>query len=340
MSFRISRLCQFIFLVALFSIKSSHAQGIPLSTNALDLSSSSSNPSPGQILIITLKSFTTDINSASINWTVNGKTVQKGTGLSAIQVTAPTLGKKLAIVAYVTTIDGIGLSASLSVGSGSVDLITESDGYVPAFFRGKLAMVYQNSLKIVAMPHIANSAGTEYDPKTLIYQWKKNGSVLQTDSGYGKQSITIAGDIIPREFTITASVTTRDNAGQSSSMMTITPQALLPTTFYVDDPLYGPLLNKAIGEILGIGSQKEVSILAVPYGFNVKGSTASNLTLNWLINGEDHSELASHRSVILRAPETGQGSSNIELSVKSNDNILQGSDSVFTAVFGGSKSSN
>lgn len=330
---------RFLLLSSCFLLPAfAYAQGIPSVGNGLSLTASSNNPSPGQQVTITAQSFSSDLNSATITWTVSGKRAQQGVGLTTLTISAPDLGKITTVSVAVVTSDGRQTSGSITVGSGSVDMIIESDGYVPPFFLGKLPLAYQNIAKITAVPHLADSTGKEYDPRTLLYQWKKdNGTVLQDQSGYGKQSISLPGDIVPRPYYLVVDIWPRSGSVKAEGVVQINPQG--PSLdFYIDDPLYGPLYNKAVGGVVRIGSQRETGILAVPYGFN--GSAADkSLSLAWLINGASHPELASSKSVILRTPGNAAGSSDVGLRISGDKNILQDAQGSFSAIFTATTSS-
>jgi len=306
------------------------AQGIPNTIGGLELSASTNSPSPGQTITLTAQSYSADINSSKITWVVNGKTIKSADGATTLDVQAPTLGKKLTVNVTAVTTTGTVLTNSIVIGSGSVDMIVEPNGYVPPFFKGKLPISYQNDFKIIALPHIANASGIEYDPKTLVYSWEKNGQAIQDQSGYGKMAITLTGDLVPRAYSIDVKVSTRDNSAQASGLVTVDFQS--PAVgFYIDDPLYGPLYNSAINNNVYIGSQKETGVLAVPFGFS--SSKPSDLNMTWLINGVAHPELSSNQSIVLRAPDGVAGTSNIELDISNDANILQSAKGAFNAVF-------
>jgi len=323
-----------------------HAQTLSTTPGGLDLSASTDNPAPGQTVTITARSYSTDINAAKLTWIANGlplpdrqtgagqagKTVQSGTGLTTLSVVAPPLGKKLNITVTMTETGGATQTSSITIGSGSVDVIVETDGYTPPFFAGKLPVMYQNNVKVSAIPHIANASGAEYDPKKLIYKWEKNGALLDDQNGYGKMSVTIPGDIVPRPYTLTVTVTTPDNTAQAQGSVAVDFSKPF-IAFYVDDPLYGTLFNNAIVDTLRIGSERETGILAVPYGFNKPVDGIGTLGLSWLINSVSHPELAANQSIIVRAPENTAGSSNIELDIQNGQQILQGANAGFSAVF-------
>ncbi|MEI7463045.1 MAG: hypothetical protein WCK03_01450 [Candidatus Taylorbacteria bacterium] len=314
-----------VFSMFLFTSRTI-AQGIPMS-DGLNITLSTDNPLPGQVVSITVNSYGDDISAAKMVWSVNGKVVKNEIGLNTIDVNAPALGAKLEVTITATTPDGSVVRGSTTITSGVVDMIVESDGYVPPLFFGKTAIGYQNSVKITAIPHLANSSGKEYDASKLVYRWKKGGSLIQEKSGYGKQSIVIAGDIIPRAYEIEVTVSESTSGAQAVGISLIEPQE--PSiSFYVNDPLYGTLYNRAIGNSMGIGSQNERGILAVLFGFN-KGTS-----LSWLINGESHPELNDKSSVILRSSSADGGSSIVHLDASNANNILQGARSEFTVLFG------
>lgn len=329
-----SGLVAIIFAFCLFALPFDVSAQIPVSTGGLELTASTNNPVPNQKITITARSYSIDINAAKISWTINSKLNKSAIGATTLELTAPALGKKLTIEVVATTPEGRSVGSSLTLGSGSVDLIFETDGYVPPFFKGKVNPVYQNTVKIVAVPHLANSAGVEYDPKTLVYEWKRNSRAVENQSGYGRQSITFAGDIVPRPYDISVTVSPRDNSGSAQAYTEVS--AGSPSiSFYIDDPLYGILFNKALQGSVRIGRQKEVTVLAVPYGFNgaEAGADKAELAWDWAINGLRRAELSSNRSVILRAPEESSGSSNVQLNIKNTDKILQGLTAGFSALF-------
>ena len=301
------------------------AQGIPVS-GGLTITQSNENPIPGQIVTISVKSYGPDISVAKISWSVNGKIVKNEIGANAIDVTAPALGAKLTIIITATNPDGSVVNGSTVIASGVVDMIAESNGYVPPLFPGKVTSAYQNYVKIIAVPHLANASGKEYGPTKLVYQWKRAGSLIEKSSGYGKQSITIDSGIIPRAYQVSVTVSESTSGAQAVGSTFIQPQQ--PSiTYYLDDSLYGTLFNKAVGNTLNMGSSQEKGIRAFLFGFS------SDTILSWLINGDSRPELNNKPSIVLRSTGTDNGSSIIRLDASSANNILQGASLNFTATF-------
>lgn len=335
-----------IFVVAaviLLTTTLANAQNIPTSIQGITIKISTENPAPGQEITFSAESYVADLNSSNITWSLNGSLYQKGIGITSIKAKAPELGKKLNVSVSAVTSDGRTLSDSKEIGSGSVDLIMETDGYAPPFFRGKVPIAYQNIYRIIAVPHIANSSGTEYDPKTLVYQWTKDTKVIQDASGYGKQVFVWKDEIVPRSRMISVTVSTRDGTAQAQKVLIFTADS--PSlAFYVNDPLYGPLYNKALGDNVGLGSKRELSVIAVPYGFNWSlndtETSSGGLSFSWLVNAVKQAALSTNRSIILRAPDGQSGSSNISLEVRNDSDILQSARGGFAAVFKNSDDEN
>jgi hypothetical protein len=325
-------LSSFISLFILSFVLSANAQVLPASIETIDLNLSVDNPVPGQTVAIHAESHATDLNSSTITWTLNGNLFQKGVGLTDIQIEAPLLGKQLKIGVSAVSADSKQFSNSITLGSGSVDIILETDGYVPPFFESKIPLVYQNTYRLIAMPHLADSSGKIYDPKNLVYQWTKDSKVIQDQSGYGKQVFSWKDEVVPRQRSVNVKVSTRDGSAQAEK--TITFQAGSPSiSFYRDDPLYGPLYNSALDTQVNLGKSGELSVLAIPYGFNKPSNGAGSLSFSWLVNSLKQIALESSQSIILRAPGDAGGSSDISLQIKNNNEILQGAQSSFNVSF-------
>lgn len=317
-----------IILIAQFA----NAQ-IPNTIQGVELKLSTDSPSPGQNIKVSAESYTADLNSSEITWTLDKKTYIKGIGKTSIDVQAPLLGEKLTVGITAVTADGKTLSNSITINSGSVDLILETNGYVPPFFQGKAPFVYENEYRIVAIPHLANSNGSEYNPNDLVYQWTKDSRVIQDQSGYGKQVFSWKEESVPRDRLILVKVSSRDGSAQAQKLMTL--RAGNPwLSFYVDDPLYGTLYNNAIGNEFSLGISGETAVLAVPFGFSVnENGDVSELNYNWLLNGSKQEALAHNRSVTLRAPQNQSGSSDINLTITSVGDFLQKISSAITINF-------
>ena len=324
-----SSFCFLSLAIVAFALSAvpARAQGIPTSASGLDLSASTNNPLPGQEITVTARSYSTNINAAKMVWTANGSVISSGVGITSVTIKAPALGKTLTVTVDAVTSDGTGYEGTINIGSGSVDMIEEPDGYVPPQFQGKISAAFQNSVKITAIPHLANASGVEYSPSSLVYRWQQGTTVLEDQSGYGRNSIVVQGGLIPRPFNVSVTVSSRDGSAQTSGItgVTMSSPSLL---FYQNDPLYGVLFNKAIVQFLPLGSSGETQAYAVPFGFSTGNGV---LSLDWVINGREHPELAKNKTVTLRAPaESTSGTSDVSLYIHNTKQILQEAQGGFT----------
>jgi hypothetical protein len=315
-----------------------HAQ-VPTSIDGIDITITPPNPIQGKNVEISLQDYLSNISTANITWMVNGKKVTSGIGKNDITLTAPPLGKESGVTILIQTQDGKTVQKSVVIKSGSVDIVWESQGYAPPLYGGKQDFAYQNTLKIIAIPHLANSSGAEIDPGTLVYNWTQDSTVLQDQSGYGKQFVTITGSVIPRATTISVNVSTRDGSETASGIITLHPGS--PSLiFYKDDPLYGVLYNLALGAKT-IFSNQEITLLAVPFSFTMPSLTNNNLQYGWTINGTAQNNLVSNRSVTLRVQDTSADANYpVQLQLQNMKEILQGATNAITVMFVANKNNN
>ncbi len=296
-----------------------HAQ-IPSSIDGIDISSEPENPNPGRNVTVSIESYSTNLSAASIVWMVNGKNYKQGVGIKSIVIVAPEIGKSTNILVAIMTAEGKEVKKAITIKSGSVDIVWESDGYTPPLYRGKSLFAYQNSLRLIAIPHLASSNGKEIDPKTLVYKWTENDKVIRDQSGYGKQSIILKEET-PKEMNIQVEVGTKTGTEKATAYITLNPMdpSIL---FYEEDPLYGILYNKTlIGE--KTLKNKEINIVSAPYYFNTSERN-SPLSFIWSINNLEKSELSKSQTITLRPKGDTSGSSLINLEIRNNNDILQG----------------
>lgn len=321
-----------IYAVATLGVSSTYAQ-IPQSIDGLEVTMTPEAPQSGDSVTIILKSYNTDLNAASFVWYVNDKIVSSEVGKTSITVTAPANGKTLTVSATIQTAEKRTIKKTFTIKPNDIDLVWETNGYAPPFYKGKPYIAHQNTIRIIAIPHFVGKNGVEINPKTLIYQWKKNSTSLQAESGYGKQTVSIVDGVVPRPFTISVVVSARDGSLEGQRQVTI--EATEPSlSLYVDDPLYGAMYNNEVSSTLRIRN-REVTLLAVPFGFNTSDQSAT--TYAWSINGQERPELSTNRSVTLRTKDDSTGNSNISLDVRNAASIFQAARADLTAYFNNQK---
>jgi hypothetical protein len=303
---------------------------IPTGLESFEIKTSSQNPKPNEQVTLTLESFSVDLSSASIVWIVSGKTYAQGVGVRKITVQAGKTGVSVPVKAVVSTPQGREFEKSITLRSSSVDMILESRGYTPPFFDGKTPLTYQNSVRVIAVPHISRDGLAEIDPKTLVYSWKRDGKYITDSQGYGKQSVDIQLDTIPKPLNVEVEVYNREQTLNSKGSISIEPSA--PSVlFYEESSLYGILFNKVLTGRVQLKNE-EMRVRAVPYGFNIDPDNDSN-TYTWSINNVEQPDLLKNQSITIRPKDGAEGSSNISLDIRNTVSILQGARDQFTLYF-------
>lgn len=312
----------FCFLIFLCAHKDVAAQGLPGITEPVTVQMYPELPKPGQTVNFQVQSYSTDLNRADFTWSIDGKTFKTGPGITQISFTAER-NKSTTVTVVVKTLDIGTLSKSFSFTPADVTLLWQSDGYVPPFYQGKSLELYGSSFKVTAIPEFFTSAGKRIDPKTLIYTWKKNGTVDAAQSGYGKDTFTGSQSSYLRggdTISVETSTVTRDIGANDT--VTISP-VIAEALFYENSPLYGIVYEKALGERLNLSSE-EITLRAEPFYISTTDPQGSALTLDWTINNQAIPLFKNKNEITLRKTGTAGGQSNIDLIIQHQTNVLQG----------------
>lgn len=254
---------------------------IPGAETALTISLSPSNPAPRSSVQLTLQSALYDLDTSAITWTVNGKTAAQGIGTKTLNITTGSLGSSLSVLAEVSADNGAA-SAQTSVSPTSIDLLWESDSYVPPFYRGRALPSAGSSVTLVAIPHFIRDSGSAVPSDQIVYTWKKDGEAIVGASGRGKASARIAGPMLYGNDLVSVEAVSVDGtlSGETSVRIAdIEPQLML----YEMHPLFGTLYHRALGAATLI-PETEMSFAAVPYFAAVSTPDDSKLAYVWRVN--------------------------------------------------------
>ncbi|HVT75369.1 MAG TPA: hypothetical protein VHD69_03105 [Candidatus Paceibacterota bacterium] len=313
----------FSLFLALFAVSSAapvSAQSVPGVSEPVTFQISPEFPRPNTSVTISAQSYTTDLDRAAFTWYVGNKVFKKGTGIT--EVTVPVGTAAVSVSVDVTTTDIGTISKSATIRPGSVDLLWQSDGYTPPFYKGKALESYGAAFKVVAVAELFGPNGKKTDPKTLVYTWKKNGTTDAAQSGYGKDSYTGTQSSYVRggdDISVEASTVSRD----AGATRTITISPTVPeVVFYENSPLYGMVYEKALTGSIALTGE-EITLKAVP--FNVSAlNPLSGLSLDWTLNGDALADFKDEDQITLRTTGTAGGQSNVGVSIQNKTKLLQG----------------
>lgn len=318
---------RFYFVLFLLSICFIPAFSYAQTTGGIDsieLRLTPENPAPNESISLRVEGYLSDLNKATISWIVDGKQISSGIGQTSFKTTAPSNGKKSTIVAIIKTFEGKDVRKGVVVQPGDVSIAWETTGYIPPLFRGKSLAAYQTNIRFVAMPELYKN-GTRLDPETLVYTWKRGSTVLGSNSGYGKQSLTLQGGVVPEALDVSVTVQSRDGLVNGKASLSLDFQNP-DLEFYEEDPLYGVLYNKAIVKEQPL-LNKEMKIVAVPYYYD------NPREYTWSVNNVPQASLDGQSSIILRNGGSAGGRSVIGAQLRNAVNILQAAQGSFTVYF-------
>jgi len=305
-----------------------HAVGLEQSD--INVEMSPENPGPNQSVYVSLTSYITNINSATITWKINGKTQKTGKGEKSFDFTSGDTGSTVTLDITVATTDSGTINKTLKIKPSSVDLIWQNDGFVPPFYKGKALFSYQNKITFIALPHITNSSGVEISAKNLIYKWTKNGTIDDTSSGFGKNSYTVTPSLIARPLNIQVEATSPsgDGAGRGNALATpVNPSVI----FYRKNPLYGIEFQRALTDTVKLQDSKEIAVIAMPFYFKIN---SPGIGFKWSINNSPINNGSGSNIQVFRQTEGVSGTSYISLSVENENEILQFAKGGFNLAFG------
>ncbi|HVU06500.1 MAG TPA: hypothetical protein VHC46_01220 [Thermodesulfobacteriota bacterium] len=307
--------------LALFSVSTAAAQSIPGIAEPVTFQISPEFPRPNTSVTVSAQSFSTDLDRATFTWYVEGKVFKKGVGITSISV--PVATAAISVSVNVATIDIGTVSNKATIRPGSVDLLWQSDGYAPPFYKGKALETYGSSFKVTAISNLVGSNGKRADPKTLVYSWKKNGMADGAQSGYGKDSYTgTQSSYVRGGDDISVEVSTVSHDAGATRTITITPAAP-EVLFYENSPLYGIVYERALAGSMTLAGE-EITLRAEPFNISASKMLLNDLSIDWTLNDTTVSDFKDRNEITLRTTGAAGGQSNIGILIQHKTKLLQG----------------
>lgn len=264
--------------------------------NSFALSSSNDNPGPNENVDVTLRSYSFDQSITRIRWSVNGVTAQgPGVGLTSYSFTAGKIGSRYSIRATALFDDGTSASQTIVLNISDIQFYWWTNTYTPPWFKGKTLPATGSPVFIYAIPEAAG-----INPKTAIYQWSVNDSVVPLASGQGKSVFQFTPQFSGVSERISVSV--KNIAGESIGEKTISITPTVPqVNIYALKPLEGVAFNKT-GNVFE-GKQEELAdFIAEPFYFGVK--TVRDLVFSWSFNNKPVTQTPAQPNIFgIQAPK-------------------------------------
>ena len=310
------------FLLCIFSIPVSvNAQFDPLQiSNSLTLSISPRASSPGANVTIVADSSFLDLSLSEIEWFVNGKVVLRGTGKTTLNTVAGALGTKALIEVTATTPEGTTAAGEISIRPGEVDLLFDSDSYVPPFYRGRALPSAGTTLRLQAIVHFQKTDGSLVPENAILYTWKRRGQILSQVSGRGKSSVSIPAPSLFSSDLISVEVQSADGefSGTASAPIDSTDPFV---ALYEDHPLFGITYGREIGAQKSV-SGSEITLAAVPFFAEASRPDDENLLYEWTVNNVPVVASSSKKNEIVASAGPSNRGAGIQVQISHAKNFF------------------
>lgn len=269
-------------------------------------------------------SYDINLDRSEISWYVNDTIVLSGIGQETLTLRTGAAGKPISVRLLAKENDRT-VEKSMIINPGEVEIIWQSDAYVPPFYKGRAMPSPKSIIKITAIPKIVTENGTTIQKNDLNFEWKQNSNAFS--SGLGKDSAEIMMGGLFGEETISVTVSNKAGNITAEKKITLRPENT-EIIFYEENPTEGTRYNKSIRDD-SIIAEKEFSLRAEPYFFSKpKSNSEKSLLFDWKINGNGVTPKDEAPKILTLRNETGQELlSTVSLSIKNTKRIFQESNS-------------
>jgi hypothetical protein len=275
-------------------------------------------PKANEIVNITTSAFGTNLNTATISWSINGRVIESGVGVTKFSVNSGNYGETKNVSVSIQPAGQPNITRTTTIAPQEVSIIYEAESYIPPFYKGKGLFNKEGTVKFVAMPNMTSSSGVRLNPTTLTYRWIINDTVQGSLSGYGKNFYIYRGSILGDAVKVEVEVSSADGKTKGRGIILTSPQSS-EALFYEKNPLYGILYNKEISSNPFTLQDSEVTLKVEPLFLSSK----SSLEYTWAINGGVIPVPAQQDFVTLRNTTGQQGSSLISIIINNSTHLLQ-----------------
>ncbi len=294
-------------------------------TENVSIKVSPENPKPNSTVVINIESYSVDLNSSTITWSVEGRVMKNGVGEVSFSTILGNLNSPTTVSINIKPLESSEFTKTIIIRPATVDLLIKGLSSVPVFYKGIPLFTKQNSVLLVAIPNNTNSNGSLIKSDNFIYTWSKDGTVLGNSSGYGKNSLKITDTNFSQPMKITVRATNINKTFQAENSMIIAPTDPF-VLFYENNPLYGLRLEKSLQDNFTM-KEKEMSIVGFPFYFALIDLTNGGLEYIWSLNNKII-DTPSKTSITLRQGDSGSGVSSLGLRITNLNRFMQTGESV------------
>ncbi len=313
-----------IFLISIFFVIPFYAYADLQAT----ITTSPEIPSPYEPVTITISSYSFDVNTAMITWTVAGKKFISGMGIKKISIPSGGAGGVIPVRVKADTASGESVELSATIVPQSLDLVWETpESYVPLFYEGKSLPGEGATVKVVALPSM-NEKGKQISPENLSYSWYVNDEYDDNASGYGRQSANFMLNYLDDRTDIKVRAES-PNGSVAEKTTTIYPHEVMPL-LYTYDYLFGSNFAQLLNRRLETTNDTVISL--EPFYLSTKGALKNSVSYNWSLDGLPVT--AQNDTLLALSPKSDSvGTRSLSVEVFNSKRILQKAEAALEIIF-------
>ncbi len=290
----------------------------------LRLTTNPTNPRPNTNVEVSLDDYSVNAVGATLTWYVDGVEQTLFKNERTISVPSKNLGDGTGVRVVLSRRDAPPLSSALTIAPTVVDILIESDTYVPYFYKGRALPSEESELRMIAVVH----DGTKTPDTSYTYTWSENGTVLFGGPVKGKNVITLP---LSRYGSRNITVDVIDTRGELVGRNEVILRAQQPEIhFYEESPLRG-LSERELTSPFSLTSD-EVTIYGEPYFMNA-GLQDREVDLTWSINNEQTTSNSEIPNAITLRRVGGEGSAMVGVRALTTKRIPQLIEKTFQILF-------
>lgn len=320
---------------SMFSIAS--AQIVPGLQNTLVLTVTPTYPRPQEIVLVTVDSFSIDVQRAAISWFVNDTLQQQRDGGVRFQFTAPPLGEsaKIDVVAQIGST--VTETAQVIIRPVSAELLWQAHAYAPPFYLGKKLPSVGSDVSVEAIPHFIEEDGRQLRTDELLYTWYVDGTLLKEVSGKGRSAVIVSQTKPVQTLSVEALIESSDKS-LSHRARVIIPMRSPEVLVYENSPLLGILFHTAVEDSYQLTTQ-ETKFIAFPFFMSLSNRNDSHILYSWMLDNEPIALGDDRGGITVNHSGEGSGVVKITTTVNNVRDIFQRDSAEFSIEFGEENSS-
>lgn len=320
-------------LVFLFAGTGASAQGVR-GTDTLDIRVSPTSPAPGQQTTITLTSTSIDLGNATISWTVDDNAKASGPGERSFVFTMGPVGKSTIVGVTVSPRQGSAVTRNFTFRPGSVTLLWEATTYTPPLYKGKALYSAGASIRVLAIPSVADANGTPIPANQLTFKWQIGEEAYADRSGLGRDLLLITGSQLREMEDVGVTVVRSDGSLAAASAIRI-PATPPLVRFYRVDELRGTRYERSLSGEVQL-TTTETTLVAEPYFISGTERTPEGFSSRWLLNNTEVVPQGTDRSMITLRQQGATGTALLEYAIESSsyERLLQSAAATIMLVLG------